>query len=212
MLPESQAAWVSGLISRQNPSQAADVDLTGATRLYLSVRGGPDGTAWDHADWLNPALGGGGKTIPLNTLLWRSASAGWGKPTVNKSVSGAPLKVAGQLYEAGIGTHANSIVEYDLPVGYSRFTTTVGLDQAAAVQNTGGTLKFLVFTQSPYQPAPADSVRVLVLLKELGLATTATVQDLWSGRKVGVFTTEFAPYIRRHGAALYRISGQKAAK
>ncbi|GAB3869383.1 hypothetical protein GCM10028824_16260 [Hymenobacter segetis] len=209
LAPASEAVWASGLINRQTPGNAADVDITGATKLYLNVRDGGDGTAWDHADWLNPTLSGGGKTVALTTLPWRNASAGWGKSTVNKSVSGAPLLVAGKAYETGIGTHANSIIEYDLPAGSTHLSTTVGLDNAAAVQNTGGTLDFLVFTKSPYRPAPADSVRVPVLLKELGIASEATVTDLWSGRKIGEFTTEFAPYIRRHGAALYRISARK---
>jgi hypothetical protein len=210
LAPESQAAWASRPISRQAPSQVADVDLTGATKLYLNARGGADGTSWDHADWLNPVLlDRDGKAVPLTSLAWRSATAGWGKPTVNKSVSGAPLMVAGQRYETGVGTHANSIIEYDLPAGTTRLTTTVGLDNAAAGQNTGGTLNFLVFTKSPFQPAPADSVRIPVALKELGYKGSVAVRDLWSGRDLGKLTTEFAPYIRRHGAGLYRISGKK---
>ncbi|WP_210520017.1 NPCBM/NEW2 domain-containing protein [Hymenobacter terricola] len=206
LVPESAAAWASGLINRQTSSQTAEVNITGATKLYLNVRNGGDGTAWDHADWLDPTLSSREKVVPLTTLPWRSAGAGWGKPTVDKSVSGAPLLVAGRKYETGIGTHANSIIEYDLPAGYTRFTTSVGLDQAGAAQNAGGTLNFLVFTKSPFQPAPADSVRVPVPLKELGITTGATVQDLWTGRDLGKLTGEFAPYIRRHGAGLYRIS------
>jgi len=51
-----------------------------------------------------------------------------------------------------------------------------------------------------------------VALADLGLAPGCVVQDLWSGRQVGKFTTEFAPFIRRHGAGFYRISGPKLAK
>ncbi|TFZ65577.1 Melibiase subfamily [Hymenobacter sp. UV11] len=211
--PASAAAATTPLISRQAPQAKLDVDITGAQKLYLAVRGGADGTAWDHADWLNPTLtDGAGKTLAINTLPWRTASAGWGQATVGKSVSGGPLSVAGQTYAAGIGTHANSVIEYDLPAGYSRFTATVGLDQAAAGQNTGGTFQALVFTQSPYQAAPADSVRVPVALAELGLPAGATVQDLWSGHSLGAVRGEFAPYIRRHGAGFYRISGPKIKK
>jgi alpha-galactosidase len=208
LAPEKEAAWASGLINRQTPSSAADVDITGATKLYLNVRDGGDGIAWDHADWLNPVLGNRGDTIyQLTKLPWKSATAGWGKTTVNKSVSGADLIVNGRKYETGIGTHASSVIEYDLPYGSVRFSATVGLDQAGAAQNTGGTLNFLIFTQSPYRPAPADSVRVPVALQELGLAAggPVTVQDLWTGRNVGTFAGEFAPYVRRHGAQLYRI-------
>ena len=88
----------------------------------------------------------------------------------------------------------------------------MGLDRAGAAQNMGGTLNFLVFTKSPLQPPPADSVRVPVLLKELGFMAEATVQDLWTGQALGKLTGEFAPYVRRHSAGLYRISGQKPTK
>jgi alpha-galactosidase len=212
LAPTSEAAATSPLITRQTPQATLDVDITGAQKLYLSVRGGGDGTAWDHADWLAPVLSNGTKTLALNELPWQSASAGWGQATVNKSVSGGPLLVAGQTYPAGIGTHANSVITYNLPSGYTRFKTGVGLDQAAAGQNTGGTVQFLVFTKSPFSPAPADSVQVPVALPELGVPNGSTVQDLWSGRNLGPLKGGFAPYIRRHGAGFYRISRPKAGQ
>jgi alpha-galactosidase len=214
MGPASAAAAASPLINRQTPQATLEVDLAGSQTLYLGVRDGGDGTAWDHADWLNPVLisADGTKTLPLSTLPWQTATAGWGQTTVNKSVSGGPLTVAGQTYPAGIGTHANSLITYALPPGYARLRTGVGLDKAAAGQNTGGTVQFLVFTKSPLLPAPADSVRVPVALQELGLAGGATVQDVWTGRRVGVFSQQFAPYIRRHGAGFYRLSARKASQ
>ena len=207
MAPASEAAWASDVINRQTPgqSQPVDVDITGATKLYLSVRDGGDGIAWDHADWLNPILSNGPATKSLTELPWQSATAGWGQATVNKSVSGAPLIVAGRTYAQGIGTHANSLIEYPLPAGYTRFRATAGLDQAGAAQNTGGTLQFLVFTKNPLRPAPADSVQILVALAQLGLAGKCTVRDLWTGQATTA-SDEFAPYVRRHGARLYRIS------
>ena len=182
-----------------------DVDISGATILYLNVRDGGDGIAWDHADWLNPTLSNGTETRSLTDLPWQKATAGWGQATMNKSVSGALLMVNGKSYEQGIGTHANSLIEYQLPAGYTRFRATAGLDAAGAAQNTGGTLQFLVFTKSPLRPAPADSVRVPVALAQLGVSGTCTVRDLWTGQATTV-SGEFAPYVRRHGARLYRIS------
>ena len=213
----AEAAWASPVITRQTPGQAValDVNISGAQKLYLNVRNGGDDIAWDHADWLNPLLAdASGKTTPLTSLPWRSASAGWGQTTLNRSVSGAPLLVAGQTYAAGIGTHANSMIEFDLPAGYTRLQATAGLDNAGASQNTGGTLQFLVFTENPYRPAPLDSVRVAVSLKELGLPSGAgpaggTVRDLWSGQTLGRLDKDFAPYVRRHGARLFRISKTK---
>lgn len=212
LAPAREAAAASPLVTRQGPQAALDVDITGARKLYLNVRDGADGIAWDHANWLGPTLSNGTKTLALSTLPWRSATAGWGQARVNKSVSGGPLMVNSQTYAAGIGTHANSLIEFDLPAGYTRFRTGVGLGQAGAVQNTGGTVQFLVFTQNPLRPAPADSVRVPVALAELGFANGCTVQDLWSGRALGPCTGEFAPFVRRHGAGFYRLSAKRALK
>lgn len=211
LAPASAAAAASPILSRQQPQAALDVDITGATELFLNVRDGGNGIAWDHADWLTPVLSSadGRRTLPLGQLPWQSATAGWGQATVGKSVSGSPLQVAGQTYPAGIGTHANSLITYHLPPGYTRLRTTVGLDQAGAVQNTGGTVQFLVYTRSPVLPAPADSVQVPVSLAALGLASGCTVQDVWSGRTLGSFQGEFAPFVRRHGAGLYRLAARQ---
>jgi alpha-galactosidase len=211
LAPPSEAAWSSNIITRQTPgqSQSVDVDITGATKLYLNVRDGGDDIAWDHADWLNPVLSNGGKMVSLSALPWKVASAGWGSVTANKSVSGAELMVAGKKYERGIGTHSNSMIEYDLPAGYTRFQAAAGLDNAGAAQNTGGTLQFLVYTKNPYRPMPADSAKVSVSFTQLGLSGPCTVRDLWTGKELGLVANELAPYVRRHGAKLYRISKVK---
>jgi hypothetical protein len=120
--------------------------------------------------------------------------------------------VGGKKYADGIGTHSNSMIEYDLPAGYTRFKATVGLDNAGAAQNTGGTVQFLVFTQNPYKPTPPDSTQVTVSLQQLGFSSACTVRDLWSGKEASTFTGKFAPYVRRHGAKLYRISAVQKPK
>ncbi|UOQ77749.1 NPCBM/NEW2 domain-containing protein [Hymenobacter sp. 5516J-16] len=211
LAPASEAAWASAVITRQTPgqSQPVDVDISGASKLYLNVRDGGDDIAWDHANWLNPVLRNGSNSVLLTSLSWKTASAGWGKATANKSVSGADLLVAGKKYDQGIGTHSNSMIEYDLPTGFTRFQATAGLDNAGAAQNTGGTLQFLVFTKNPFRPMPADSARVSVALAQLGLTGPCTVRDLWTGKTTTAATGEFAPYVRRHGAKLYRISKTK---
>ncbi|MBX0289288.1 NPCBM/NEW2 domain-containing protein [Hymenobacter sp. HSC-4F20] len=207
LAPPSEAAWASSIITRQTPghSQTAEVDISGATSLYLNVRDGGDDIGWDHADWLNPVLSNGTKTVSLSATPWKMATAGWGKVTANKSVSGAELLVKGQKYDHGIGTHSNSMIAYDLPPGFTRFRATVGLDNAGASQNTGGTVQFLVFTKNPFLPMPADSARISVTLAQLGLAGPCTVRELWTG-KTATVAGEVAPYVRRHGARLYRIS------
>ncbi|MBG8553428.1 NPCBM/NEW2 domain-containing protein [Hymenobacter guriensis] len=211
LLPETEAVWASGPITRQTPGHREELkaNIGGARQLYLNVRDGGDDIAWDHADWLNITLSDGQKTVLLSSLPWQKATAGWGQVVANKSVSGGGLVVGGKAYASGIGTHANSMITYELPAGFTHLAGEVGLDQAGAAQNTGGTLNFLVFTKNPYRPMPADSSRVAVALQSLGLKGACTVRDLWTGKNLGQVTGEFAPYIRRHGAGLYRISAIK---
>jgi alpha-galactosidase len=65
--------------------------------------------------------------------------------------------------------------------------------------------KFLVFTEDPAGPMPADIASITVKFDQLGLTGTHSVKDLWSGEKLGKFTNEFTSTINRHGAGLYRI-------
>ncbi|MDP4185717.1 MAG: NPCBM/NEW2 domain-containing protein, partial [Bacteroidota bacterium] len=205
---ENKAAWSSGLINKQTPgfSRTVDLDITGATKLYLTVNDGGDGNDWDHADWIDPVLYRGNDSIALTSLKWSKATTGWGQVCVNKSVSEADLIVDGKKYDNGIGVHANSVIEYDLPEGVTRFKAKAGLDNACVSQNVGASVKFMVFTQDPAGPVPAETVKIPVLLKNLGIHSACKVHDLWSGKDLGVFKGNFIPTIKRHGCGLYRIS------
>lgn len=206
---EDRAVWSSGVMGREAPGKLVDIDITGARKLYLAVSDGGDNIDWDHADWIAPTVYKGSDSISLSTMKWTKATAGWSRARVNKGVSGSDLIVGDVKYETGIGTHSNSVIEYDLPEGVTRFKAMVGLDKAGVVQNTGATVQFMVYTQDPAGPKPADSTQVKVQLKDLGFNSACTVKDLWTGKQVGVISGEFAPYIRRHGAGLYRITPQK---
>jgi alpha-galactosidase len=82
----------------------------------------------------------------------------------------------------------------------------VGLDEACVIQNTGSSVKFLLFTQNPSGPLPPSHMKIPVSLKELGFTTDCLITDLWSGKVLGKFSGEFAPDINQHGAGLYKIS------
>ncbi|RYX81351.1 alpha-galactosidase [bacterium] len=66
------------------------------------------------------------ETLDLSTM-----SAGWQKPLVNKSAGGATLKVGGQAYTRGIGTHADSQLAINVFGAATRFSALVGLDDEA---------------------------------------------------------------------------------
>ena len=207
LVTEEKAIWKSEIITKATSGQSVkvDIDISGAKKLYLVVNDAGDKTDWDHANWIEPMLYKGKDSVKLTSLKWIKATAGWEKPRVNLSVSGNALTVNKIKYENGIGTHANSIIEFDVPQGYSRFKALVGLDQACVAQNTGATVEFFVFTENPSGAAPPPSAKISIDLKNIGLPSTYLITDMWSGKVLGKFSGEFAPEINNHGAGLYKI-------
>src|SRR5690606_31526982 len=51
----------------------------------------------------------------------------------------------------GLGTHANSVIEYELPAGYTTFVAKGGLDDGGTNQNGGKStsVRFAVYTEKP---------------------------------------------------------------
>ncbi len=136
-----------------------DVDITGARQLYLVVNDGGNGFACDWADWAEPRLIGPEGEKKLTDLKWRSASAEWGQVRAGANADGSPLRIAGKPVEYGIGTHANSLIVYDLPEGFTRFRSRGGLDNGGTDQS-GGTstsVRFLVYTRQPPASVTASS-------------------------------------------------------
>jgi hypothetical protein len=198
-------------MNRATPNQnlPIDVDISGAKKLYLVVTNAGDNIDWDHANWITPMLYNDKDSMALTKLKWVKATSGWGTVRVNEAVSGSDLIVNGVKYETGFGVHSNSIVEFDLPEGFTRFKAMAGIDNAAAMQNVGATVNFMLFTQNPSGPLPASRSNITIDLKQLGFRSGCVITDLWSGKKVGEFKNEFSPAINRHGAGLYRIAEKK---
>ncbi|MCH7872570.1 MAG: NPCBM/NEW2 domain-containing protein [Planctomycetes bacterium] len=72
-------------------------------------------------------------TTYLSDLRPRSARQGWRTLATDRSVSGGLLHLDGTYYRRGLGTHAPSRLEYDIPPGANTFFAMVGIDQ-----RTGG--------------------------------------------------------------------------
>ncbi len=208
-LDVNHAKFRSPIVNRNTPGQSVDidVDITGAEKLFLVVTDGGDGNSWDHADWLEPRLvGTNGETL-LTSLKWMSATSGWGKTSVGKSVSGKALIVAKKTFTNGIGTHAESVIEYRLPSGSTRFQARGGLDAGGATAAGGGTIQFLVFTTDPRPTAKTELMGVK--LSELGFHDAVRIRDLWAQRELGEFTGTFSQPVATHGAGLFRLSAVK---
>jgi hypothetical protein len=61
-------------------------------------------------------------------------------------------------------------------------------------------------TSDKGEHGPEAGTAVPVRLADIGLEGPVVITDVWSGKKVGVFSGEFAPVIPYHGAGLYRLT------
>jgi alpha-galactosidase len=205
---DDKALWKSVVINRQNTVVPIDININGASKLYLVVKDAGDNIEWDHANWINPRLHNSTDSVSLTTIKWVSASTGWGSVQLNKSVSGGPLSTNGISFHTGIGTHANSVIEFDIPAGYSRFTALLGLDAAAAEQNTGASMQGLLYTQNPAGPGVPAQDTIHIALQQLDINGPVTIKNIWTGENLGTFSKSFSPVINQHGCGMYRITKQ----
>jgi len=143
----------SSVVTSKSPGHAVDidVDITGSKALYLVVTDGGDGYGCDWADWAEPRVIGPSGEVKLTDLKWKSASADWGQTRVGKNADGGELRIAGKSVEYGIGTHANSVIAFDLPPGATRFKARGGLDNGGTDQGDGTatSVQFHVFNEPP---------------------------------------------------------------
>ncbi len=81
------------------------------------------------------------ETIPLQSLDLKFMRQDYGKPMLGKSITGKPLTLGKQVYESGVGSHANSTAWFNLGGQGERFQATVGVDDNA---NGAGTVRFRI--------------------------------------------------------------------
>ncbi len=151
-------------LTTASPSRLVKVDasLKGAKQLFLVVSD-EDGVSCDWADWLEPKLVmADGSTKDLTKLPWKAASQGSGSTHVGKSAMGGALLVKGQKFESGIGTHARSVIVYDLPKDVVGFTAQAAIDDGGMERGgkaSNASVKFQVYTETPPNaPKPAPPI------------------------------------------------------
>jgi len=209
-LDPARAAFHSPAISRRTDGQGVkvDIDLTGATKLFLVVDDTRGGNGGDNVVWSEPVLVKANNSQKLTELKWVSASSGGNtQVSTEHSANGKEMRVAGHPAAFGIAAHARSVIEFDLPAGVTRFQCFAGIDDAGAPPSRGPfgpAVRFVVFTQSPY--ATEASTAVPVNFSDLGFSQKARVRDLWERKDLGTFNQGFSPVIKAHGAGLYRVS------
>ncbi|MDB6116721.1 MAG: putative rane-bound dehydrogenase domain protein, partial [Verrucomicrobiaceae bacterium] len=152
--PASKPVFESSSLSAKCKQRLAEVkaDLKGAKELYLVVSD-EGANSCDWADWLEPKLiMADGSIKELTTLAWKSAKAGSGKVNIGKTAMGGALTVDKKEYTRGIGTHAASIIAYDLPAGVQGFTATGAIDDGGMVRAgkaSDASVKFQIYTAKP---------------------------------------------------------------
>lgn len=180
----------SGVVDRG--AAEIDVDVAGATTLWLVVTPGKAGGHHDWADWGEPRVLVGDREQRLTELGWKTATSGYNTPRVDKNVVGGPLALDGREIAFGIGTHAQSVISYELPPGATRFRAVVGPDKAAVTASpTGHEIEFLVFTDLEVRAVmvPADPLmtalgrpnREQVVTRRPSVATTLEALELNNG-------------------------------
>ena len=110
-----------------------DVDISKFKSLYLVVHPGEKNSK-DHAAWLQPTVHtSDGKTIDLTAKNFKVIQEGDGKlkTRLNKSVENKPLLDLTMKEVKGIGTHALSIIEFEVPAKAARFTALGRLTEGA---------------------------------------------------------------------------------
>ena len=198
-------------------SVVIDAKIDNAKQLFLVVNDGGNGYGCDWANWAEPRLTGPQGEKKLTELKWKSASSGFGQPQINKNCSGQPMRIDGKEIAFGIGTHANSVIAFDLPPGYTHFKAIGGLDNGGTDQaacGSGSSVQFAVYTQKPPTPGGsnaggsrdvADALDGLEVGTELAASLFAAEPQLLSPSNIDidhrgrVWVCEIVNYRRHNG-------------
>lgn len=188
--PAPKPLYSSPVITSNTKGHAVQIDIPieGKRNLYLVVGDAGDGFSCDWANWCDARLIGPTAELSLTEMNWRRATSGWGQVQKNKNANGGPLRMAGKTFENGLGTHANSMIHFEIPAGYERFVATAGLDNGGTDQGACGTnasVQFFVYDQKPTTPvdllrAPENALAGLDVADGLVAQLAASEPDLLS--------------------------------
>ena len=150
-----KAVYKSHEINLDTPDRQVDIvaEINGSRKLYLVVHSGSNGIAFDHAAWLQPRLEDAlGREFSLLSTKWKFAESEWGSTGVGINAEGGILLHKRLEHIDGIGTHALSVIEYDIPEGYRLFKATGVITDSGANQTSSlSSVVFEVYTEFPEQ-------------------------------------------------------------
>ena len=149
----NRPVYASPEINLDTPGKEVDIvaEINGSNKLYLVVYDGKDGRSHDHAAWLNPVLENAfGLQYSLLDHPWKYAGGEWGKMGIGIDAIGKPITHGGEQKVNGIGTHALSIIEFDIPEGYKLFKAKGIITDSGSLQaKSRSSMSFEVYTEFP---------------------------------------------------------------
>ncbi len=132
VIGDGRLLWQSPPLKRGDAPVTADVDLADFRTALLRVDPWQDGTAGDHADWLNACFvtDDGVKPQAVEALGWprvwlSSLDMAFAEPA--GCCRGAPFQIAGRRYAEGLGFRGGSAVCF-ITGGAARFAGKCGID------------------------------------------------------------------------------------
>ena len=82
------------------------------------------------------------ESVPLTSLDLTKWQQGWGEPQIDLSIEGKPLRIGGETFAKGLGSHAGSALHVELFGETERFTARIGVDDETEGR---GSVVFLVY-------------------------------------------------------------------
>jgi putative membrane-bound dehydrogenase-like protein len=163
-LEETVLAWSSGDGFVHDEVLDVDVDVTGAQSLWVAVGDGGNGNSCDWAALLEPTVHTANGPVRLTQRAPVRAEAGWGDVRTGEDCVGGELSVGGAIVADGIGTHAPSLVAWELPEGATRFTARFAAEDTGLSQGDPSptSITFEVRTHSPHDLSALRALEELV--------------------------------------------------
>ena len=143
-------------VPRRHHGVAGWLSLLGVGALVLA--GSATAGNW-RSERLTTQLGPGELVVAMSSLNPSAATNGWGPYERNRSNGqrrggdGNTLTIGGVRFDKGLGTHAPSSLKYDLGGQYSRFESSVGVDDT---EGSNGSVTFEVWVDGVRKELPAS--------------------------------------------------------
>ncbi|MCY2960652.1 MAG: DUF1080 domain-containing protein [Planctomycetota bacterium] len=196
--------WSSPIVRKG--SVDVDVDVTGAKKLWLVATEGNDGQSADWIDWLEPRVAHAGGIAKLAEIPWVRADAAWGQTQRGKNCTGGPIVVDGKTWAEGLGSHAYSVTEFDLPAGSTRFTAKAAVDDSGSKQGRSDVEFQVLLDEGVLQARVRELSRVLSNADAANADVEAAAEALCETREGGLEVIRLAKTGKLSAAAHAAVS------